>query len=82
MSNEWEFLGVCYAEAPFRIGKIKNIWDHEWQEIKGQQAHVKDPTYRQDFTFDVYKIITDEDEIEFTAGEFSNQVWGIYARRL
>ncbi len=81
MSNEWEFLGTCYAEAPFGIGKIKNVWDHEWRAVKGERAHVKDPAYQQAFTFDVYKIVSDEDEIEFAVGEFSNQVWGFYLRR-
>ena len=80
MSSEWQFIGICYAEAPFEIGPITNVWDHEWQAVKGQQAQVKDPAHGQDFNFDVYKIIAGEDEIEFCVGEFSNQVWGFYIR--
>ena len=54
-----------------------NIFDYKW-ESTGKRAKVKDPSYKQDFVFNVYKVTIDGTEHEFAAGEFSNCVYGFY----
>lgn len=54
-----------------------NIFDYKW-ESTNQSVIVRDPLYGQEYKFSVYKVIINEQEYEFAAGEFSNCVWGFY----
>ena len=54
-----------------------NIFDYKW-ESTNQSVMVRDPLYGQEYKFSVYKVIINEQEYEFAAGEFSNCVWGFY----
>ncbi len=54
-----------------------NIFDYEWESTH-QSVKVRDPLYGQEYKFTVYKVIINEQEYEFAAGEFSNCVWGFY----
>lgn len=58
-----------------------SIWSHKWQVLRGQFAQVKDPSYGQDFEFQVYFIEDGDKRIEFATGEFSSNVWGVYVQK-
>ena len=47
----------------------------------GEKIDVKDPLYGQKYRFPVYKVLIDEKEYEFAAGEFSNCVYGFYIKK-
>jgi rhamnosyltransferase len=83
-SNEeiktWEFIGISHDGDKFKINSI-SIWSHKWQEIPNQFAHVKDPSYGQEFKFHIYVIEYEDKRIEFATGEFSPNVWGIYIQK-
>ena len=55
----------------------KNIWNKEWKNT-GEKINVKDPLYNQNYTFEIYEINDNGKTIKFSAGEFSNNIWGIY----
>ncbi len=76
--NNWKHAKTILDGEPYEI-KGLNIWDHAWINT-GDQIKIKDPIYHQDYTFTIYKINVGEITIEFAAGEFSNNVWGIYER--
>lgn len=76
MNTYWKHVATIYEGETLLLSGL-NIWDFEWQ-MTNKTVNVKDPIYKQDFTFDLYKIITEDLEIEFVAGEFSNCVYGIY----
>jgi hypothetical protein len=77
MENEWQFAGSSREKEAFEIRGV-NIWDRGWQVVPGQEAHVHDPVYGQEFIFRVYNIQDGEETIEFAAGEFSAGEWGFY----
>ncbi len=47
----------------------------------GKSVAVKDPLYGQDYNFPVYKVVIENQEFEFAAGEFSNCVYGFYIKK-
>lgn len=57
-----------------------NIFDYEWKST-GEKIDVKDPLYGQNHRFPIYKVLIDEKEYEFAAGEFSNCVYGFYIKK-
>jgi len=57
-----------------------NIFDYKWERT-GQCVAVKDPLYGQDYRFPIYKVIIENQEFEFAAGEFSNCVYGFYIKK-
>ncbi|MDD5270938.1 MAG: hypothetical protein PHE80_07115 [Candidatus Omnitrophica bacterium] len=74
---KWEFLGTSVDSTSFMINGI-DVWKHKWKKASEPKAEVKDPLYKQDFSFEVYEIEDGDKRIEFAAGEFSNCVWGFY----
>ena len=54
-----------------------NIFEYEWKNT-GKKINVKDPIYNQSFKFTVWKVEINDVEHIFSAGEFSNCVWGFY----
>jgi hypothetical protein len=56
-----------------------DVWKHMWTDTK-ERVQVEDPLYHQKFTFQVYEISSNGRVVRFAAGEFSNCVWGFYAR--
>lgn len=73
----WKFIGACYGDK-FIIDGV-DIFKEKWENT-GEKVHVKDPHYGQQFTFNVWKVRNDNKVIIFAAGEFSNNVYGIYTR--
>ena len=57
-----------------------NIFDYKWKDT-GKSVQVKDPLYKQTFTFPVYVVSIDGIDVKFAAGEFSPYVWGFYVPR-
>lgn len=78
MSKTWKI--ETYGEE----GKVEfygvNIFDYQWKNT-GKKAVVKDPHYKQDFSFNVYTVDIDGTEVRFAAGEFSPYVWGFFVER-
>lgn len=74
----WKFVGSCTNDS-FILEGI-DIFKKQWVST-GKQIRVKDPLYKQSFEFTVWNVKTDEIEITFAAGEFSNGVFGIYIER-
>ena len=73
---KWNFSKTITDNEPYFIQNI-NIWDKEWNNT-GEKINIKDPLYNQNYTFEVYEIINNGKKILFSAGEFSNNIWGIY----
>jgi hypothetical protein len=66
--------------GPFLIDGV-DVFQHEWREVSdAPRAEVRDPLYKQPFSFSVYEITSGAKRIVFAAGEFSNNVWGFYSR--
>jgi hypothetical protein len=74
---KWRFIGST-VDDKFIIDNI-DIFKEEWQDT-GEVAHVRDPLYDQAFTFNVWKVNKSDNVIIFAAGEFSNNVFGIYVK--
>ncbi len=74
---EWIHIGTSVDSTSFKIKGI-DVWKHEWIKTSKPKAKVKDPSYKQDFSFNVYEIVTRNKKILFAAGEYSNCVWGFY----
>ena len=57
-----------------------NIFDYEWERM-GKSVEVTDPLYGQKYRFSVYKVMIDNKEYEFAAGEFSNCIYGFFVQK-
>lgn len=77
--NTWQFLGSSLDGQIFKIEGI-NIWEKSWLN-QNISVEVTDPKYGEKKLFTVFKILEENKEIEFAAGEFSNFVWGFYIRK-
>jgi glycosyltransferase involved in cell wall biosynthesis len=77
INKTWKFLGIAHDYDEFEINKI-HIWSHKWHPLHDQFARVKDPAYGKEFIFQVYLIEAHDKRVEFAAGEFSSNVWGVY----
>ncbi|MGV4413293.1 hypothetical protein [Chryseobacterium sp. T1] len=73
---KWNFSKTITDNEPYFIQNI-NIWDKKWNNT-GEKINIKDPLYNQNYTFEVYEIENNGKRILFSAGEFSNNIWGIY----
>ncbi len=78
VDSHWTFVGAIPDGQSFKIDGI-DVWKHEWTDTK-ERVSVEDPLYRQKFTFHVYEIRSSDKVVRFAAGEFSNCMWGFYAR--
>ncbi len=73
---KWNFSKTITDNEPYFIQNI-NIWDQKWNET-GEKIVVRNPLYNKNYTFEVYEIENNGKRILFSAGEFSNNIWGIY----
>lgn len=73
---KWNFSKTITDNEPYFIQNI-NIWDKKWNNT-GEKINIKDPLHNQNYTFEVYEIENNGKRILFSAGEFSNNIWGIY----
>ncbi len=78
MNTYWKYKATVFEGEKFEIQGL-NIWDFEWI-YTNKNTNVKDPSYGESYSFDIYKIQNDNIEIVFAAGEFSNNVYGIYLK--
>jgi hypothetical protein len=78
--TEWKFIGISTDYDKFKIYGI-SIWSQKWKPVPDKFAYVTDPSYGQNFRFQVYMIEESSVQIEFAAGEFSSNVWGIYIQK-
>ncbi len=72
----WKFSKTVKEGEPYLIQNV-NIWGKQWKKT-GEKINVKDPLYNQNYIFNVYEINEEGKNIKFSAGEFSNNIWGIY----
>jgi hypothetical protein len=77
--NFWKHLKTLRDGEPFKI-KEEDIWKIDWQQID-DFVLVKDPLHDDLRIFDLYKIEIKNDDFEFAAGEFSNNIWGFYVKK-
>lgn len=78
MSKTWK-LETYGAEGEVVFYGVK-IFDYKW-EMTGEKADVRDPNYKQKFSFNVYTVDIDGTKIRFAAGEFSPYVWGFFVEK-
>jgi hypothetical protein len=71
----WKYIGSTYNDS-FVINGV-DIFRFKWIDT-GKIAKVKDPIYGVLKSFTIWTIYVENGEITFAAGEFSNNVWGIY----
>ncbi|UTW64606.1 hypothetical protein KFE98_00445 [bacterium SCSIO 12741] len=76
MDENWKHIKTVLDSESFEV-KGLNIWDLEWKTT-GESIKIKDPKYGQCYTFSVYQITRGSETVRFSAGEFSNNIWGIY----
>jgi len=74
---EWKLVSVVPERQKLKIQGV-NVWSQKWNAVKNETAYVKDPSFNQPFTFQVYTMINDGVVIKFAVGEFSNAIWGFY----
>lgn len=72
----WKYSKTITDGEPYFIDNI-NIWSENWK-LTGEKIQIKHPTNNKYYRFDVYEINSNGKIIKFSAGEFSNNVWGIY----
>ena len=72
---KWSFSKTITDNEPYFIENV-NIWEKEWKNT-GESINIKDPLYNQIYNFEVYEIENNGRNIKFSAGEFSNNIWGI-----
>ncbi|MGN6646897.1 MAG: hypothetical protein ACTHJT_10255 [Cytophaga sp.] len=78
MNDNWQHIRTITDGEPLELHGL-NIWNHDWKST-GESIRIKDPLYGQDYTFPVYEISNAYTSVQFAAGEFSNDVWGIYMK--
>jgi hypothetical protein len=71
----WNYAGLTYNDS-FLINGV-DIFFLEWVDT-GTRIKVKDPLYGEIKTLTVWSVVINRLNINFAAGEFSNNVWGIY----
>ncbi|MCR8636789.1 hypothetical protein [Paenibacillus radicis (ex Xue et al. 2023)] len=76
---QWHFLGSTSNDTFFINGT--DIFKENWINTR-ETANVTDPLYKTIKKFTVWTIISECKELTFAAGEFSNNVWGIYIKEL
>jgi len=72
---EWKYIGVTTNDS-FIVDGV-DIFKEQWKNT-GKIAHVVDPLYGKKLKFTVWEIKISDRVITFAAGEFSNNVFGIY----
>lgn len=75
----WKFLCCSVDGQPVKIFG-KTIFNENWVNT-GDKVLVYDPSYNEPHYFNVYKIIVNNEEKKFVAGEFSNCIWGFYIQK-
>lgn len=74
--TQWIHYKTLVDGEAFELNGM-NIWEYDWQKT-GETIHVKDPLYGNHYLFPVFEIRDQQRSARFAAGEFSNNVWGIY----
>ncbi|WP_332024749.1 hypothetical protein [Kaistella sp.] len=76
MKEIWQFKKTIVDSEPYYIDNL-NIWEFEWKNT-GETIQIQDPLYKQNYSFNVYEINSGNKTTRFSAGEFSNLIYGIY----
>ncbi|MFD0861555.1 hypothetical protein ACFQ1M_05005 [Sungkyunkwania multivorans] len=75
---DWKFYTVVPESQELKINGI-NVWEHKWNSDY-ESIIVKDPKYGDLKKLTKYWITTNDETIEFVAGEFSNTIYGFYLK--
>lgn len=76
MNNNSQLIGHVSEGEPIIINNI-NPWEYSWHDT-GQTITVRDPQHNENKVISIWKITIDGKDIQFAAGEFSNNIWGFY----
>jgi hypothetical protein len=73
----WRFVHIGLEGDDFPgIGHY--VWHRKWHG-GARRISVAHPNYpAQRHTFSVYRLNTDDGQVEFAGGEYSNNVWGFF----
>jgi hypothetical protein len=74
----WNFIGSTSNDSFILHGV--DIFRGKWISTS-TTANVVDPMYGVTKNFTVWRISLEDRDITFAAGEFSNNVWGIYGMK-
>jgi hypothetical protein len=77
--DDWIYVTHGTESTPITISGL-DVWLYPWHAIGDERATVRDPLHGQPFVFRVYQITNGHRIVEFAAGEFSNGIWGFFAR--
>jgi hypothetical protein len=78
MNENWKHL-ITIKDGQYCGLDGINIWDYQWKSDY-ETILVKEPISGDEKSFHRYWIEVDSREIEFVAGEFYNNIFGIYTR--
>ncbi|WP_185148330.1 hypothetical protein [Riemerella anatipestifer] len=76
MKEVWQFKKTIVESEPYFIENL-NIWDFNWKNT-GEKIQIQDPLHKKKYDFDVFEISSGNKIVRFSAGEFSNLIYGIY----
>ena len=76
--KDWKFASYIEENKEYKIEGI-NIWNHDWVCID-RKIQVTGPRTGNPYLFNHYEINTPEKTITFLAGEFSDELMGLYLK--
>ncbi len=76
--NPWKFASYIEVDKEYKIDGL-NIWNFYWHCIE-RKIEVFGPRTGNPYVFNQYEIRTPEKTVNFVAGEFSDELKGIYLK--
>lgn len=76
--NTWKFASYIEENKEFKVEGL-NIWNHYWHCCE-RKIQVTGPRTGNPYLFNQYEIRTPEKTVTFVAGEFSDELMGIYIK--
>jgi hypothetical protein len=80
VSPGWTLVSIGVEGQEVRIAGV-SLWEVEWEPVGSSAITVAHPNYpKQRHQMWIYRVHGSSPEVLFAAGEFSNGLWGFYAR--
>lgn len=77
----WKLLHIGFEGDEVMVGG-RDVWKSHWNRTDEGSITVPHPSYpQQSHSMSIYSLDTPTGVHFFAAGEFSNQVWGIYIQK-
>lgn len=74
----WKFASYIEENKEYKVEGL-NIWNHDWV-CSERKIEVFGPRTGNPYLFNQYEIRTPEKTINFVAGEFSDELMGLYMK--